>query len=99
MMVKKFQMKLRTHPDSHHYRHNDTRACTHMGITIELGVLRRAITKTCDSGVAAFFRRPCRAGRRNDNVEEEKLEYIGQILEIVELITDAIAQLFWYVIG
>ena len=44
-----------------------------------------SITKTCDSGVAAFFRRPCRAGRRSENVEDANLEYIGQILEIVEL--------------
>ena len=43
------------------------------------------ITKTCDSGVAVFFRRPCRAGRRNTIVVEENVEYIGQILEIVEL--------------
>ena len=44
-----------------------------------------SITKTCDSGVAAFFRRPCRSGRRDDNVVDANLEYIGQILEIVEL--------------
>ena len=44
-----------------------------------------AITKTCDSGVAAFFRRPCRAGRRYGNSVDANLEYIGQILEIVEL--------------
>lgn len=43
------------------------------------------ITKTCDSGVAAFFRRPCRSGRHNENLVEANLEYIGQILEIVEL--------------
>ena len=44
-----------------------------------------SITKTCDSGVAAFFRRPCRSGRRDVNVVDANLEYIGQILEIVEL--------------
>lgn len=44
-----------------------------------------SITRTCDSGVAAFFQRTCRAGRRDDIVVEENLEYIGQILEIVEL--------------
>jgi hypothetical protein len=44
-----------------------------------------SITKTCDSGVAAFFRRPCRSGRRDLNVVDANLEYIGQILEIVEL--------------
>ena len=43
------------------------------------------ITKTCDSGVAAVFRQPCRAGRRAENMIEASLEYIGQILEIVEL--------------
>ena len=44
-----------------------------------------SITKTCDFGVAAFFRRPCRSGRRDANVVDTNLEYIGQILEIVEL--------------
>jgi len=44
-----------------------------------------SITKTYDSGVAAFFRRPCRSGRRDVNVVDANLEYIGQILEIVEL--------------
>jgi hypothetical protein len=44
-----------------------------------------SITKTCDSGVAAFFRRPCRGGSRFNTVVEENVEYIGQILEIVEL--------------
>jgi hypothetical protein len=44
-----------------------------------------SITKTCDSGVATFFRRPCRSGRRDANVVDANLEYIGQILEIVEL--------------
>ena len=40
---------------------------------------------TCDSGVAAIFRRPCRSGRRDPNPVDANLEYIGQILEIVEL--------------
>lgn len=44
-----------------------------------------SLTKTCDSGVAAVFRRPCRAGRRDENMVDASLEYIGQILEIVEL--------------
>ena len=44
-----------------------------------------SITKTCDSGVAAFFSRPCRSGRRDEHLVEANLEYIGQILEIVEL--------------
>jgi hypothetical protein len=44
-----------------------------------------SITKTCDSGVVAFFRRPCRGGSRFNTVVEENVEYIGQILEIVEL--------------
>ena len=41
-----------------------------------------SITKTCDLGVAAVFRRPCRSGRRDENVVDANLEYIGQILEI-----------------
>jgi hypothetical protein len=40
---------------------------------------------TCDSGVAAIFRRPCRSGRRDPNPVDANLEYIGQIMEIVEL--------------
>jgi hypothetical protein len=44
-----------------------------------------SITKTCDSGVAAFFCRPCRSGRRDEHLVDANLEYIGQILEIVEL--------------
>jgi len=40
---------------------------------------------TCDSGVAAIFRRPCRSGRRDLNLVDANLEYIGQIMEIVEL--------------
>jgi hypothetical protein len=44
-----------------------------------------SITKTCDSGVVAFFHMPCRSGRRDENLVDANLEYIGQILEIVEL--------------
>jgi hypothetical protein len=44
-----------------------------------------SITKTCDSGIAAFFRRPCRFGRHDDNLVDANLEEIGQILEMVEL--------------
>jgi hypothetical protein len=44
-----------------------------------------SITKTCDSGVATFFSRPCRSGRRDEHLVDANLEYIGQILEIVEL--------------
>ena len=43
------------------------------------------VNSTCDSGVAAIFRRPCRSGRRDPNPVHANLEYIGQILEIVEL--------------
>lgn len=43
------------------------------------------LTRTCDSGVAAVFRRPCRSGLRDPNPVDATLEYIGQILEIVEL--------------
>ena len=42
-------------------------------------------TSTCDSGMAAIFHQPCRSGRRDQNVVNEDLEYIGQIQEIVEL--------------
>jgi hypothetical protein len=44
-----------------------------------------SITKTCDSSVAAIFRRLCRSGRGDESVVDAKLEYIGQILEILEL--------------
>jgi len=40
---------------------------------------------TCDSGVAAVFRQPCCSGRRDNNMLNADLEYIGQISEIVEL--------------
>ena len=40
---------------------------------------------TCNSGVAAVFRQPCRSGRQDLNVITADLEYVGQILEIVEL--------------
>ena len=40
---------------------------------------------TCDSGVAVVFRQPCRAGRRDNNMVNADLEYIGQISKIVEL--------------
>lgn len=43
------------------------------------------ITKTCDSGVAAIFRRSCRSGSRDQNPIDATLEYIGQIVEILEL--------------
>ena len=41
--------------------------------------------KTCDSGVAATFRRPCRASLRDRNPVMAEVEYVGQIHEIVEL--------------
>ena len=44
-----------------------------------------SVNNTCDSGVAAIFRRPCRSGVRDPNPVDANLEYIGQILEIVEL--------------
>ena len=40
---------------------------------------------TCDSGVAAVFRQTCRSGRQDQNLIAADLEYVGQILEIVEL--------------
>ena len=45
----------------------------------------QSITSTCDSGVAAVFRQPCRSGRQDRNIVNEELEYVGQIDEIVEL--------------
>jgi len=42
-------------------------------------------TSTCDSGVAAIFGQACRSGRRDQNVVNGDLEYIGQIQEIIEL--------------
>ena len=55
------------------------------GYHFQVRSAEETITKTCDSGVAAFFRRPCRSGRRSENVEDANLKYIGQLLEIVEL--------------
>lgn len=43
------------------------------------------VNRTCDSGVAAVFRRPCRSGRRDQNPMNATLEYIGQIQEILEV--------------
>ena len=40
---------------------------------------------TYDSGVAAVFRQACRSGRQDQNLVAADLEYVGQILEIVEL--------------
>ena len=42
-------------------------------------------TSTYDSGVAAVFRQPCHLGRRDQHVVNADLEYIGQIVEILEL--------------
>jgi len=44
-----------------------------------------SFSKTCDSGVVAVFRRPCRSGRGDQNPIDATLEYVGQLLEIVEL--------------
>lgn len=41
--------------------------------------------KTCDSGVAAIFRRPCRAGLRDQNHVLADVEYVGQVHEIIEV--------------
>ena len=40
---------------------------------------------TCDSGVAAIFRRPCRAGSRDTHLVMADVEYIGQLQEIAEV--------------
>lgn len=41
--------------------------------------------KTCDSGVAATFHRPCRAGLRDPNPVMADIEYVGHLEEIIEL--------------
>ena len=45
----------------------------------------RSFSRTCDFGVAVVFHRPYQFGRRDQNPEHAAIEYIGQILEIVEL--------------
>lgn len=45
----------------------------------------QSATSTCDSGVAAIFHRPCRSGCRDENIVNADFEYIGQIIDIVEL--------------
>jgi hypothetical protein len=40
---------------------------------------------TCDSGVAAIFKRPCRSGIRDQNPVQAEVEYVGNLQEIVEL--------------
>ena len=41
--------------------------------------------RTCDSGVAAVFRRPWRSGLRDQNPVEAAVEYVGHLHEILEL--------------
>jgi hypothetical protein len=41
--------------------------------------------KTCDSGVAATFSRPCIAGVRDRNPIVANIEYVGNLEEILEL--------------
>ena len=41
--------------------------------------------KTCDSGIAATFVRPCRFGLRDRNPVMAALEYVGHLEEIIEL--------------
>jgi len=45
----------------------------------------RSTKSTFDSGVAVDFRQPCQSGRQDQNVVNADLEYIGQILEILEV--------------
>ena len=40
---------------------------------------------TCDSGVGAIFRCPCRAGSRDIHLIMADVEYVGQLQEIVEV--------------
>ena len=37
------------------------------------------VNRTCDSSIAAVFRKPYRSGRRDQNPVNATLEYIGQI--------------------
>jgi hypothetical protein len=41
--------------------------------------------QTCDLGIAATFRRPCRLGLRDHNHVVADIEYIGTLEEILEL--------------
>jgi len=43
------------------------------------------VNRTCDLGVTASFQRPCRSGMQDQNPVNATLEYIGQILEILEV--------------
>ena len=45
----------------------------------------QSIKNTCDSRVAAIFRQPCHSGRTDQNVVNADLEYIRQIVDIIEL--------------
>ena len=45
----------------------------------------QSIKNTCDSRVVAIFCQPCRSGRIDQNVVNADLEYIGQIVDIIEL--------------
>ena len=40
---------------------------------------------TKDSRVATIFHQPCRSGRHDQNLVDAALEYIGEILKIIEL--------------
>ena len=40
---------------------------------------------TCDSGIAAKYRRPWRSGLRDQNLVEAVVEYVGNLQNIVEL--------------
>lgn len=41
--------------------------------------------RTCDSGVAATFLRPCRSGVRDRNPVLARIEYVGNVEEILEV--------------
>jgi hypothetical protein len=41
--------------------------------------------KTCDSGVAATFTRPCISGIRDRNPVVANIKYVGNLEEILEL--------------
>lgn len=48
--------------------------------------------RTCDSGIAATFTRPCRSGIRDRNVIIAAVEYVGHLDEILEVDYGAVRQ-------
>lgn len=55
------------------------------GFHFQVKSVEQSGKKTFDSGIAVVFQEPCRSRRRDQNVVNADLEYIGQIKEIVEV--------------